>query len=276
MADIAAIARQVRIDSLEMTYTAGCGHPGGSLSMAEVGAVLFFEHLKVDPNDPRAPDRDRFILSKGHCSPGHYSLLQQRGFFPREELAGFRAIDRLLQGHSDRKVPGVEMSAGSLGMGLSFGNGIEMARQMRGADFRTYVMLGDGELQEGQIWEAAMGASHRGLQTRVIVDWNGLQIDGTNDEVKSLGDLPGKWRSFGWTVFEGDGHDIEGIRSTLKALDEVAGPAVFLAHTIKGKGVSFMENQAKYHGMCLSQEEQARARVELAVSKEEMIPGGKA
>ena len=263
--DLRELARQVRIDSLKMTSLAGSGHPGGSMSMADIAVVLFHRVLDVDPARPKWPDRDRFVLSKGHCSPGHYSVLAQRGFFPREELWRFRRLGALLQGHSDIKVPGVEMSAGSLGQGLSFGVGCALAARIDGRTYRTFVMLGDGELQEGQVWEAAMTASHHELDNLIaIVDHNKIQIDGFVDEVKSLGPLADRWRAFGWHVLEIDGHDLTQILAAFEEAAQVRGrPAVIIAHTVKGKGVSFMESKAEFHGRSLNEDEMKRALAEL-------------
>jgi transketolase len=247
-----------------MTYTAASGHPGGSMSAAELAAVLYFNVLRVDPRSPRDPDRDRFILSKGHCAPVHYAALARRGFFPVSELVGFRRLGHVLQGHSDIKVAGVDMSAGSLGMGLSFANGCALAARIGGKDFRSFVILGDGELQEGNIWEAAMTTVHRGLaNVTAIVDYNKVQIDGPTNDVKNLEPLAEKWRAFGWNVLEIDGHDPAAVEKALEAARvETAMPSLVLAHTIKGKGVSFMEGKAEYHGRALTDDEMRRAFAE--------------
>lgn len=258
-------ARKLRIDTLKMTYWAGSGHPGGSFSEAEILVYLYHDHLRIDPDRPRWPERDRFVLSKGHACPGHYAVLGQLGFFDESEFRGLRRIGRILQGHSDVKVPGVEMSAGSLGQGLSFANGCALAARLDDADWRTYVMLGDGELQEGQIWEAAMTAAQFELDNlTAIVDANQIQIDGFTRDVMDLEPLADKWEAFGWNVLEIDGHDLGQIEKTFHEADAHEGePTVILARTVKGKGVSFMENQAEFHGRALTDDEMARAMEEL-------------
>ncbi|MGQ0535350.1 MAG: transketolase [Methanobacteriota archaeon] len=260
------LSRRVRVHTLQMTYAAGSGHPGGSMSEADLLVALYFGGiLRHRPEDPKWADRDRFVLSKGHCCPGLYAVLGMAGYFPPAEFAGFRKVGRLLQGHSDVKVPGVEMSAGSLGQGLSFGNGCALAARLDGKDYRTYVMLGDGECQEGQVWEAALTSSHRRLDDVVaIVDANGIQIDGYTKDVKDLEPLPAKFAAFGWHVVEIDGHDFSQI---FKAFDEARStdgkPTAIIARTVKGKGVSFMEDKAEYHGRALTKDEMARALPEL-------------
>lgn len=263
--ELAEHARELRIDTLKMTYWAGSGHPGGSFSEAEILVYLYHNHLRVDPDRPRWPDRDRFILSKGHACPGHYAVLAQLGFFDKAEYPGLRRIGRMLQGHSDIKVPGVEMSAGSLGQGLSFANGCALAARLDEADWRTYVMLGDGELQEGQIWEAAMTAAHRELDNvTAILDANQIQIDGYTSDVKGLEPLVDKWEAFGWNVIEIDGHDLGQVQKAFHEADGHTGePTIVVARTVKGKGVSFMENTAEYHGRALTDEEMERAMEEL-------------
>ncbi len=265
-ADLARVARKIRVDSLRTTYAANSGHPGGSMSEAEILSVLYFGGvLRVDPANPKDPARDRFILSKGHCCPGLYSVLAQRGFFPASELEGFRKINRMLQGHADIKVPGVEMSAGSLGMGLGFGNGVALAARMDGASYRTYVLLGDGECQEGNIWESAMTSAHRKLDNLcAIIDYNKIQIEGFVNEIKNLEPLDERFRSFGWHVVEVDGHDVEDLGRAFQAAAQTAGkPTLVLAHTVKGKGVSFTENKNEYHGRALTADEMKRAMTEL-------------
>lgn len=241
----------MRQDILRMVAQAGSGHPGGSLSAADILAVLYFREMRIDPDDPKNPDRDRFVLSKGHASPVLYAALARRGFIPVEELSTFRRIDSRLQGHPSMKaLPFVEMSTGSLGQGISAANGMAIAAKMDARPLRVYVMIGDGELQEGELWEAAMTASHRKLDNLVaILDYNGLQIDGRIEDVKSLTGIKERFAAFGWHVIETDGHDVEAVAS---ALDEAKGikgrPTVIIARTIKGKGVSFMEGQASWHG----------------------------
>jgi transketolase len=265
-AELRRTAHRIRVDSLRMTHRAGSGHPGGSMSEADLLAVLYFGGvLRIDPKRPKDSDRDRFILSKGHCCPGLYSVLAQRGFFAAGELDGFRKIGRLLQGHADIKVPGVEMSAGSLGMGLGFGNGVAMVGKMDRRPYRVYVMLGDGECQEGNIWESAMTSSHRGLDNLcAIVDYNKIQIEGFTNEIKRLEPLAERFRSFGWHAVEIDGHDVAQIRSAFDEAARTKGkPTVIVAHTLKGKGVSFTENNKDYHGRSLTDDEMKRAMAEL-------------
>ena len=263
--DLAELARRVRVDVLKMTHLAGSGHPGGSFSMTELMVALYARHMNVDPEDPRNNDRDRFILSKGHCCPGQYAVLSSFGFFDREELWNLRRIDAMLQGHSDIKVPGVDMSAGSLGQGLSFANGVALAAKLDGKSLRTWCMLGDGELQEGQVWEAAMTAAHWKLDNlTAIVDFNKIQIDGFVNDVKGIEPLAAKWRAFGWHVIEIDGHNFDDIEAAYEeALTTKGRPTVIVAHTVKGKGVSFMENDAQFHGRSLTQEEMVQALAEL-------------
>ncbi len=242
--ELAEQARRLRCLALEAISRAGSGHPGGCLSAAEILAALYFHHLRLDPREPNWPERDRFILSKGHAAPLLYAALALRGFFPLEELWTLRQLGSRLQGHPDRlKVPGVEMTSGSLGHGLPVGTGLALAARLSGARYRTYVLLGDGELQAGLVWEAALIAAKYRLSNLVaIVDNNGVQLDGPVHEILPIEPLAEKWRSFGWAVQEVDGHN---IRELLDALDLAANiherPAVIIAHTIKGKGCSFME-----------------------------------
>jgi len=248
---IREMALLMRQDILRMVAQAGSGHPGGSLSAADILAVLYFHEMRIDPKNPKDPDRDRFVLSKGHASPVLYAALARRGFIPVEELSTFRRIDSRLQGHPSMKaLPFVEMSTGSLGQGISAANGMAIAAKMDSRPTRVYVMIGDGELQEGELWEAAMTASHRKLDNLVaILDYNGLQIDGRIEDVKSLTGIKERFAAFGWHVIEADGHDVEAVAL---ALDEARGmkgkPSVIIARTVKGKGVSFMEGQASWHG----------------------------
>ncbi len=268
IAELAEMARQVRIDVLNMTHRAASGHPGGSMSAAELVTALYRTGvLHVDPKNPRDENRDRFILSKGHCVPALYATLGRMGFFPPAEFDGLRRVDRLLQGHSDIKVPGIDMSAGSLGMGLSFGNGVALAARIAGRDHHTWVMLGDGELQEGQVWEAAMTSAHRKLDNlTAIVDYNKIQIDGFVADVKGIEPLADKWRAFGWEVVEIDGHNFDEILCAYAHARNTKGkPTMIIAHTLKGKGVSFTENTAEFHGRALKDEEMVRAMKELGV-----------
>lgn len=259
-------ARLMRRDSLRMVAAAGSGHPGGSLSAADIMAVLFFEEMRIDPANPKDPNRDRFVLSKGHASPILYAALARRGFIPLAELSTFRRINSRLQGHPSMKaLPFVEMSTGSLGQGISAANGMAIAAKMDGSPVRVYALVGDGELQEGETWEAAMTASHRKLDNLVaILDYNRLQIDGWIEDVKSLIGIPDRFRAFGWHVIEVNGHDIAAIR---KALDEArvtkGKPSIIVASTVKGKGVSFMQDQVSWHGVAPKPDQLEEALAEL-------------
>jgi transketolase len=262
--ELSKVCKQVRRDIIEMTANAGSGHPGGSLSAVELLTSVFYNHMRVDPMNPDDPDRDRFVLSKGHAAPCYYGVLAEMGFISRDEFANFRQLHSILQGHPDcKKVPGVDASTGSLGQGCSIAVGMALGAKIQGKDTRVYALLGDGECQEGQIWEAFMAAAHHKLDNlTVIIDNNGLQIDGTNDEVMSLGDLPAKLRAFGFEVFEIDGHDLDAIEAALSA--PVSGkPKCILGHTVKGKGVSFMENQVGWHGKAPNAEQRQQALKEL-------------
>ena len=260
------IARQVRLDIVEMLYRSGSGHLGGSLSATDILVALFFAEMRVRPGEPCWPDRDRFILSKGHGGPALYAVLSRLGFFPREELATLRQFGSILQGHPDSAcTPGVEIPTGSLGQGLSIANGLALATRLGGSDRRIYVLMGDGEIQEGQIWEAAMSAAHYQLDNlTAIVDRNRLQIDGRTADVMSLEPLPEKWQAFGWHTMEIDGHSFPELLGALEACDLAPGaPSMIIARTIKGKGVSIFEGKAKYHGVAPSPEEYQRALQEL-------------
>lgn len=260
------IARQVRLDIIESTFAAGSGHPGGSMSAVEVIVALYYREMNYRPQEPHWPDRDRFILSKGHACPAQYSVLAQVGFFPHEELKDLRKLGSILQGHPDMlKTPGLDASTGSLGMGLSYGNGVALAGGIDRKDYRVYVMLGDGEMQEGEIWESAMTAAHRKLDNLcAILDYNKLQIDGFNEDVKGIEPIADKWRSFNWHVIEIDGHDFRQIFDALDEARQTKGkPTMIISHTVKGRGVSFMEKVAGFHGRCLKPEEMETAREEL-------------
>ncbi len=264
--DLESTARSLRRDIVEMIGKAGSGHPGGSLSIVDILTVLYFNEMRINPEMPGAPDRDRFVLSKGHAAPALYAVLATRGYFRREILKTLRQLGSPLQGHPDmRKVPGVEISTGSLGQGLSAANGMALTARLSSSRFRVYVLLGDGEIQEGQIWEAAMTASHYRLDNLVaFLDYNGLQIDGPTKEIMSVEPVKEKWQAFGWHVLEIDGHNIEKIANSLQVAREVKGkPVMIIAKTIKGKGVSFMENQAGWHGSAPSEEEVHKALKEL-------------
>ena len=239
MAELSCICKQVRRDIINMTANAGSGHPGGSLSATELMTTLFFRQMRIDPKNPKDPNRDRFVLSKGHSAPCYYAVLAERGFISRDEFTNFRQLHSILQGHPDcKKVPGVDASTGSLGQGCSIAVGMALGAKHQGQDVKVYTLLGDGECQEGQIWEAFMSAAHYKLDNlTVIIDNNGLQIDGRNDEVMSLGDLPAKLRAFGFDLHEIDGHDLDAIAAALDAPTASGKPKCILAHTVKGKGV---------------------------------------
>lgn len=259
-------ARQIRILVLKMLTKAGSGHTGGSLSAVEVITALYFQKMRIRPQDPTWEDRDRFVLSKGHGCPALYAAMALAGFFPIEELMTLRQMDSRLQGHPDmRMLPGIDFSTGSLGQGLSVANGMALAARLDNKDLRVYVLMGDGEIQEGQIWEAAMAASHYKIDNLCgILDFNKLQIDGQVLEVMSIAPVADKWKSFGWEVMEVDGHDFSQILPALNRAEEVKGkPSLIIAHTIKGKGVSFMENQSKYHGVAPTKDELKKALLEL-------------
>ena len=259
-------AKTIRRDVVNMLAEAGSGHPGGSLSCADIVAALYFHVMRHDSSKPDWPDRDRFLMSKGHCAPTWYSALAQAGYFPVEWLETLRKIDSPLQGHPDmRKTPGVEMSSGSLGQGLSIANGMALAGKIDDRDYRVYILLGDGEIQEGQVWEAAMTAAHHKLDNVcAVVDNNGLQIDGPVDEIKSLGSISAKWESFGWHVIEIDGHDMKQILNAYDKAQGVKGhPTMIVARTLKGKGVSFMEGKVDYHGVAPTEEECKAALAEI-------------
>jgi transketolase len=260
------VANDIRIDIIKETFYAASGHPGGSLSAADILTVLYFNEMNVDPTDPKKADRDKFVLSKGHASPVLYATLAHKGFFPREDLVTFRKLGSKLQGHPDmKKVPGVEMSTGSLGQGFSAAVGMALAGKLDKNPGRVYALLGDGELQEGIIWEAAMAAAHYKLDNlTAIVDWNGLQIDGKNDDVMTVTPVDEKFRSFGFHVINIDGHSLEQIEAALAEARSTKGkPTVIVAKTVKGKGVSFMENNYGWHGKAPNEEEAKKAVAEL-------------
>jgi transketolase len=264
------IARQVRLDIVEMLYKSGSGHLGGSLSATDILVALFFAEMRTRPDDPCWPERDRFILSKGHGAPALYAVLSRLGYFPREELATLRQFGSNLQGHPDSScTPGVEIPTGSLGQGLSIANGLALAARLNHQSHRIYVLMGDGESQEGQIWEAAMSAAHYRLDNlTAIVDRNRLQIDGRTHEVMSLEPLAAKWQAFGWHTLEVDGHDIPQILAVLQTCRTVSSlPSVIIAYTVKGKGVSVFEDKAKYHGVAPNDEEYQQALKELGVNQ---------
>jgi transketolase len=249
-----------------MIHKAGSGHPGGSLSCVEILTVLYGQILRHDPKNPDWEDRDRFILSKGHAAPALYAILAEWGYIPEQELAQLRKTKSLLQGHPDMTIPGVEVSTGSLGQGLSIASGIALSAKIDGRSFRTFVLLGDGECDEGQVWEAAMLASHYKLDNLVaVIDRNGLQIDGLTEKIMRLEPLSKKWAAFGWRVIEVEGHDVKEIHAAFKSAETGKGqPIVIIAHTFKGKGVSFMEWIGSFHGKSLTEQELDQALKELA------------
>ncbi len=260
-------AKVLRKHIVKMIGEAGSGHPGGSLSVIDIVTALYFEVMKVNPDDPKWPDRDRFILSKGHAAPALYAALAEKGFFPVEDLLGLRQVDSHLQGHPDlKKTPGVEVSTGSLGHGLAVANGMALAGKLDKSTYRVYVVLGDGELQEGSVWEAAMASAHYKLDNLVaILDYNGLQIDGPVEEVMDLGDVGLKWQAFGWHVISIDGHDFEQILNAFKEAETIKDrPTMIVAHTVKGKGVSFMEHGVEWHGTAPNEDQVKKALDELA------------
>ncbi|MBM3255181.1 MAG: transketolase [Candidatus Omnitrophica bacterium] len=258
-------ARLVRRLIIEMLAQAGSGHPGGSLSAADLTTTLFFTVLRHNPKDPKWPQRDRFHMSKGHCCPLWYAVLAEAGYFSKEELLTLRRLGSMLQGHPDRRTPGVEVASGSLGQGLSVGVGMSLAARMDKQNYRVYILMGDGEIQEGNIWEAAMAAAHYKCDNLcAILDYNGFQIDGATKDIMGLEPMVAKWQAFGWHTIEINGHDIGGILAAYQqAAQTKAKPSVIIAHTIKGKGVSFMENVVDFHGRAPTKEEAQKALKEL-------------
>ncbi len=269
--ELAKQARELRRRVIEMLGEAGSGHPGGSLSAADIITVLYWHEMNIDPARPDWPDRDRFVLSKGHAAPILYAALAEKGYFPVEDLKTLRKLGSHLQGHPDsNKTPGVEVPTGSLGQGLSIANGMALAAKMDGRDYRVYALLGDGEIEEGMVWEAAMTAVHYKLDNLVaIVDNNNLQIDGDVREVMGVRHIAERFRSFGWYALDIDGHDINQIIAALRLARGTKGkPTVIVAHTVKGKGVSFMENEVGWHGTAPSKEQTEAALAELAAGEE--------
>ena len=264
--DLKSTALRLRRDIVSMIAAAGSGHPGGSLSAVEILASLYLKVMHHDPSNPHSTDRDRFILSKAHASPVLYAVLAHCGYFPREELSTFRKMNSRLQGHTHIMTPGVEMSGGSLGQGLSFGIGTALAARLDGRDSRVHVLLGDGECDEGQIWEAAMSAAHYSLDNLVaIVDRNGIQNDRFTSDVMELEPLAEKWRSFRWHTIEIDGHSFPQVLDALEEAKTIKGnPTAIIAATVKGKGVSFMENNPDFHGKAPNKEQLEQALKELA------------
>jgi transketolase len=268
--NLQSIAKQVRRDILNQTHLAGSGHPGGSLSCTEILVTLYCHIMKHDPSHPRWADRDRFVLSKGHAAPALYAVLAHCGYFSRDELITFRKLGSVLQGHPDFNTPGIDVSTGSLGQGLSIANGIALAAKMDDKKYRTFVILGDGECDEGQVWEAAMLSSQYRLDNLcAIIDRNQFQIDNMTEEIMALEPLAAKWESFGWNVITVNGHNFPDLISCLnfsRALPHK--PTMIIANTIKGRGISFMECQNSFHGRCLTTDEMKTALLELEGSHE--------
>ena len=271
LTELKKIAANVRLGIVEAVYSASSGHPGGSLSIAEALTYLYFEEMNIDPKNPKWADRDRLVLSKGHTSPALYSVLAHRGFFPVEDLKTFRRIDSYLQGHPDMKgTPGVDMTTGSLGLGISAACGMAKAAKIMGKDYRTYAIVGDGESQEGQVWEACMFAAHYKLDNFCMyLDWNGLQIDGKITDVMNPTPYKEKLEAFGFNVISIDAHDFEQIEAAFTAAKACKGkPTAIIAKSLKGKGVSYMEDQASWHGSAPNKEqyEQAVAEINAALA----------
>ncbi len=271
--ELEILACKARIYALEGIFNAKSGHPGGSLSAADIYTYLYYREMNVDPSDPHNPDRDRFVLSKGHCCPSLYAVLAMKGFFSTEELPKLRKVGAMLQGHPDMKsTPGIDMSSGSLGQGISAACGMALAGKIDNKSYRVYTLLGDGECEEGQVWEALMFASHNKLDNlTVIIDCNGLQIDGPVEEVGGLEPLDKKLEAFGFEVFKMDGHNFDEIEAAITAAKNVSGkPAAIIAKTVKGKGVSYMENQVNWHGAAPNAEQYEVGRNELLEQLKEL------
>jgi len=278
-AQLELTAYKIRKHAIDGVYSAASGHPGGSLSISDILSVLYFDEMNVDPKDPKNPDRDRFVLSKGHCAPALYGALAEKGFFPVEDIVTLRKTNSYLQGHPDMKgVPGVDMSTGSLGQGICAANGMALAAKLDGKSYRVYTILGDGELEEGQVWEAAMFAPHYKLDNlTAFVDFNGLQIDGDITEVMNPTPIDKKFEAFGWNVIVIDAHNYDEIKSAIKSAKETKGkPTMIVAKSIKGKGVSYMENNAGWHGAAPKEAEYNQAVEELnaKISELEAIVNG--
>ena len=264
--ELALIANNIRKNVIEGVYNAKCGHPGGSLSLADILAYLYFEEMNIDPKNPKMEDRDRFVLSKGHTAPALYAVLAERGFMPLEEIKTLRKTGSRLQGHPDMKgTPGVDMTTGSLGLGFSAACGMALSGKVYNKDYRVYAILGDGESEEGQVWEASMFAAHYKLDNLTcFLDWNGLQIDGPIEEVMNPTPYKEKFEAFGWHVISIDAHNLDEIEAALKEARTVKGkPTMIIARSVKGKGVSFMENQASWHGAAPNKEQYEQAVAEL-------------
>jgi len=264
-------ANLFRREIIEMIYKAQSGHPGGSLSSIDILTCLYFHHMRIKPEDPSWEDRDRFVLSKGHAAPALYVVLAELGYFPKEALFTLRQVGSILQGHPDmRKTPGIDMSTGSLGNGLSVGIGMALGARLARKNYHVYVLIGDGEVNEGEIWEAAMAASKYKLDNlTAICDFNRVQLDGPIEEIMPLDPLPEKWKAFNWNVIEIDGHNMEEILDALDEAKQIKGkPTIIIAHTVKGKGISFMEGKFQWHGKAPDKEEYEIALKELGGTKE--------
>jgi transketolase len=271
------IATDVRVDIVQMIAAGGSGHPGGSLSAADILTVLYFHVMRLDPDRPKWEDRDRFILSKGHAAPALYGVLAERGYFPKAWLPTFSTDGSNLQKHPDMKVcPGVEASTGALGVGISMAIGVALDARVRKKDYRVYAMLGDGECDEGEVWEAAMCAAHFKVDNlTAFLDLNGLQVDGTTEQIMSLAPVTDKWRAFGWHVVEIDGHDIGAIAGAVEEAKQTKGkPTIVVARTVKGKGVSFVENQVQWHAGSFTPEQAEQAAAELRSHSAQSQPAG--
>mgnify|MGYP002553616157 FL=1 len=268
--ELEKLANEIRIQIINQVYNANSGHPGGSLSSTDILTVLYFNQMNINEKEPQSPLRDRFVLSKGHCVPALYATLAKRGFIKEKELTKFRKIDGLLQGHPDKnKVPGIDMSTGSLGQGLSVANGMAISSKMNHEGYRVYCLLGDGEIEEGQVWEAAMTASKYKLDNLcVVVDSNNLQIDGTVEEVKGLDNIEGKFKNFGFNTIVVNGHDMQQLIDSFETAKLTKGkPTAIIAKTVKGKGISFMEGKAEWHGKAPNKEQYEQAIKELKENK---------
>ncbi len=264
--ELERIANTIRKETISMIYNAKSGHPGGALSAIDIFTYLYFQEMNVEPSNPKKEDRDRFVLSKGHTVPGLYAVLAEKGYFSKDTLMTYRKMGTILQGHPDiKKTPGIDMSTGSLGQGISAAVGMAFGAKAKNQDFRVYTMVGDGEIDEGQVWEAAMFAAHRKLDNLcVIVDNNGLQLDGTIEEIIGATPLDKKFEAFGFHVLEADGHDFDSLKAAFDKAREVKGkPTVIIAKTVKGKGVSYMENNVAWHGAAPNEEQYRQAMEEL-------------
>ena len=264
--DLEIISCKIKRHAIDAVHSAKSGHPGGSMSISDILSILYFEQMNVDAKNPQWEDRDRLVLSKGHCSPALYGALAEAGFIPKEDITGFRNIDSYLQGHPDMKnIPGVDMSTGSLGQGVCVAAGMALAGKLDNKDYRVYAILGDGELEEGQVWENAMFAPHYNLDNlTIIIDNNGLQIDGNIDDVMSPNPIDKKYEAFNWNVIVADAHDFDSLRNAIESAKECKGkPTAIIAKSVKGKGISFMENQAGWHGNAPNDDQYEIARKEL-------------